>query len=124
MLKGRPRVLIVDDEPDILLMLRVNFETEGYETIFASDGATALKRIAEDKPDVVLLDIMMPIMDGWGVLEGCQSLEHRPAIIVLSAKAGHDDIERAHSLGAYEYVTKPFDPEQLVEIVGEALGRA
>lgn len=116
-------MLIVDDEPDILLMLRVNFETEGYETIFASDGQTALERIAEDKPDVVLLDIMMPILDGWGVLERCRELDHRPLIIVLSAKAGHDDIERAHKLGAYEYVTKPFDPDQLVKIVGEALGR-
>ena len=121
MLKAKPRVLIVDDEPDILLMLRVNFETEGFDTILASDGATALRRIKEDDPDVVLLDIMMPILDGWAVLQECAKLDSSPRIIVLSAKAGNDDVARAHKLGADEYVTKPFDPDQLIQIVNDVL---
>ncbi|MER3396011.1 MAG: hypothetical protein C4318_00885 [Acidimicrobiia bacterium] len=121
--KGKHRVLIVDDEPDILLMLRVNFETEGYDTLLASDGATALRRIQEDNPDVVLLDIMMPILDGWAVLQECAKLADAPRIIVLSAKAGSDDIARAQKLGAAEYVTKPFDPDQLIRIVNDVLER-
>ncbi len=120
---AKHRVLIVDDEPDILLMLRVNFETEGFETILASDGATALRRIKEDNPDIVLLDIMMPILDGWAVLQECSKLEQAPRIIVLSAKAGSDDISRAQKLGADEYVTKPFDPDQLIQIVNDVLAR-
>lgn len=123
MLKAKHRVLIVDDEPDILLMLRVNFETEGFDTILASDGATALRRIQEDNPDVVLLDIMMPILDGWAVLQECSKLDSAPHIIVLSAKAGNDDIARAQKLGAAEYVTKPFDPDQLIRIVNDVLER-
>ena len=63
------KVLIVDDEPDILLMLRVNLEAEGYQTALAADGETALRRIADERPDLILLDVMMPVMDGWGVLE-------------------------------------------------------
>lgn len=123
MLKAKHRVLIVDDEPDILLMLRVNFETEGFETILASDGATALRRIKEDDPDVVILDIMMPILDGWGVLRECSNLDSAPRIVVLSAKAGSDDIVRAQELGADEYVTKPFDPDRLIRIVNNVLER-
>lgn len=124
MRKGRGRVLIADDEPDILLMLRVNLEAEGYETLLASDGATALRRIEEEKPDIVLLDIMMPILDGWGVLEKSSKFEPRPRIIMLSAKAGERDLIRAWETGADEYVTKPFDPDSLVEVVEDVLGRS
>lgn len=124
MLKGKNKVLIVDDEPDILLMLRVNLEAEGYETLLASDGATALRRMEEERPDIVLLDIMMPIMDGWGVLEKTDGFEPRPRIIMLSAKAGEDDVTRAWQLGADEYVTKPFDPDRLIEMVGVVLDRS
>lgn len=124
MLKGKSRVLIVDDEPDILLMLRVNLEAEGYETILASDGATALRRISEDHPDIVLLDIMMPILDGWGVLEQSVDVEPHPRVIMLSAKAGDDDIARAWRMGVDEYVTKPFDPDRLIEMVAEVLDRS
>lgn len=124
MLKGRNRILIVDDEPDILLMLRVNLEAEGYETLLASDGATALRRIEEEKPDLVLLDIMMPIVDGWGVLDEVGSNESGPRVIMLSAKAGEDDVLRAWRNGADEYVTKPFDPDRLLALVSEVLDRS
>ena len=62
-------MLIVDDEPDILLMLRINLEADGHETFLAADGERALERVDADAPDIVLLDVMMPVMDGWGVLE-------------------------------------------------------
>ncbi|RIK10364.1 MAG: hypothetical protein DCC49_03595 [Acidobacteria bacterium] len=124
MLKGRNRILIVDDEPDILLMLRVNLEAEGYETLLASDGATALRRIEEERPDLVLLDIMMPIVDGWGVLDEVGGSDSGPRVIMLSAKAGEDDVLRAWRNGADEYVTKPFDPDRLMVLVEEVLERS
>jgi DNA-binding response OmpR family regulator len=107
-------VLIVDDEPDILLMLRVNLESEGFTTALAGDGETALRRIEEERPDVVLLDVMMPVMDGWGVLAGLHRMDPRPRILVLSAKSGTRDVAKAFELGADEYVTKPFDPDELL----------
>ena len=62
-------VLVVDDEPDILLLHRLNLEAAGHRVVLAADGITALERIAEERPDVVVLDVMMPVLDGWGVLE-------------------------------------------------------
>jgi two-component system, OmpR family, alkaline phosphatase synthesis response regulator PhoP len=115
--KPRGRVLIVDDEPDILLMLRVNLEGEGFSTALAGDGETALRRIEEERPDVVLLDVMMPVMDGWGVLAGLHRLDPRPRILVLSAKSGARDMAKAYELGADEYVTKPFDPDELIRSI-------
>lgn len=114
MRNGRPRILIVDDEPDILLMLRVNLEAEGYSTLLAGDGETALRRIVEERPDVVLLDVMMPVVDGWGVLERLGTMDPRPRVILLTAKSSDRDLSKARELGADEYVTKPFDPDLLL----------
>jgi CheY-like chemotaxis protein len=71
------RVLVIDDEPDILLMLRMSFEDEGHEVVMAADGRMGLERLAEQKPDVVVLDMMMPVVDGWGVLD--EAVRPRPA---------------------------------------------
>ncbi len=120
-MKPRGRVLIVDDEPDILLMLRVNLESEGFSTALAGDGETALRRMEEEHPDVVLLDVMMPVMDGWGVLGGLHRLDPRPRILVLSAKSGARDMAKAYELGADEYVTKPFDPDDLIASIDALL---
>ena len=115
------KVLIVDDEPDILLMLRVNLEAEGYQTALAADGETALRRIAEERPDLILLDVMMPVMDGWGVLEALADDVFVHRVIVVSAKSSERDITRALALGASAYLTKPFDPDELIEAVGRVL---
>jgi DNA-binding response OmpR family regulator len=115
------KVLIVDDEPDILVMLRVNLEAEGYQTALAADGATALRRIAEERPDVILLDVMMPVMDGWGVLEKLADDVFVHRVIVVSAKSSERDITRALELGASAYLTKPFDPDELIGVVGRVL---
>jgi DNA-binding response OmpR family regulator len=115
------KVLIVDDEPDILLMLRVNLEAEGYETALAADGETALRRIADERPDLVLLDVMMPVMDGWGVLETLARDVYSHRIIVVSAKSSERDMVRALELGASAYVSKPFDPDELIALVGRVL---
>ena len=115
------RVLIVDDEPDVLLLLRVNLEAAGYQTVLAADGETALAKIDEAGPDVVLLDIMMPVMDGWGVLRALSERDSAPRVVVVSAKSSDRDIVRALTSGALDYVTKPFDPDDLVDVVGRTL---
>ena len=115
------KVLIVDDEPDILLMLRVNLEAEGYETALAADGETALRRIADERPDLILLDVMMPVMDGWGVLEALSRDIFNHRVVVVSAKASDRDMRRALELGASAYLSKPFDPDELIEVVGRVL---
>ena len=115
------KVLIVDDEPDILLLLRIELEAEGYQTLLSADGDTAVRRIVEERPDVVLLDVMMPVVDGWGVLQRLAGLATTTRVIVLSAKASENDMIRALELGAIEYVTKPFDPAALLLTVAHVL---
>ena len=115
------KVLIVDDEPDVLLMLRVNLESEGYSTALAADGETALRRVEEEHPDLMLLDVMMPVMDGWAVLESLAQADD-PRIVVVSAKSSNRDIVRALSMGACDYIVKPFDPDELVRTVARVLG--
>lgn len=116
------RVLIVDDEPDILLMLRVNLEADGFETALAADGETALQRIAEDRFDLMLLDVMMPVMDGWGVLEALPDMANAPRVIVVSAKSSDRDVTRAIEAGAVDYLTKPFSPTELGGLVHKVVG--
>ena len=124
------RVLIVDDEPDILLMLRVNLETAGYETALAADGETALQRIgaafeAGEAPfDLMLLDVMMPVMDGWGVLDNLYRYEPPPRVIVVSAKSSDADVARALDSGAVDYLAKPFSPSALTRVVADVLALA
>lgn len=115
------RVLIVDDEPDILLMLRVTLEADGYETVLAADGERALERIETDSPDIVLLDVMMPVMDGWGVLESLTKRESSPPVVILSARWSARDVERALGLGAVDYLPKPFEPADVAHAIEAAL---
>ena len=114
-------ILIVDDEPDVLLLLRVNLEAAGYQTVLAADGETALIKIDESDPDVVLLDIMMPVMDGWGVLRALAERDNAPRVVVVSAKSSDRDIVRALTSGALDYITKPFDPDDLVGVVARTI---
>lgn len=115
------RVLIVDDEPDILLMLRVNLEAHGFETALAADGETALERIASDDFDLMLLDVMMPVMDGWGVLDNLSRFDSRPRVIIVSAKSSDRDVARAIDAGAVDYLAKPFSPGELRSLVDRVL---
>ena len=117
------RVLIVDDEPDVLLTLRVILEAAGFEPSLAADGETALRRIDEQSPDVVLLDIMMPVLDGWFVLAELQRREMQPRVIVCSAKTADADRERALNLGAAAYVTKPYAPDDLIAKIHTVLAQ-
>ncbi|MDX1511275.1 MAG: response regulator [Nitriliruptorales bacterium] len=120
---SRGRVLVVDDEPDVLLLCRVNLEFEGYEVEEASNGEEALDKIRANPPDAVLLDVMMPKVDGWQVLETVkadQDLSHIP-IVMLTAKAQETDQMRGWTSGAAEYITKPFSPLALSQVVSDVI---
>jgi CheY-like chemotaxis protein len=113
------KVLIVDDEPDILLMLRVALESSGHDVALAADGEAGVAKIAAEDFDVVLCDVMMPVMDGWGVLAAVGAMPDAPPVVVVSAKSQPADIRRALDAGAIDFVTKPFSPFDLVELVEE-----
>lgn len=117
------KILIADDDPIIIKLLQVNLELDGYDVVTAEDGAEAVEKAAEFKPDLVILDIMMPRMDGWAAL---QELKGQPEtatvpVIFLSAKAQQDDVRRGYDAGAAEYLTKPFDPSELLSIIEQIL---
>ncbi|MEX0985179.1 MAG: response regulator [Actinomycetota bacterium] len=120
---GRPRVLIVEDDPDLLVVLRVNLTAAGLEPILAADGRTATARVAAERPDAVLLDVMLPGIDGWQVLEELHAQGDRVPVIVCSAKKDPADIDRAMRLGAVDYLVKPFDIDRLVDTVLAVAGR-
>jgi DNA-binding response OmpR family regulator len=117
------KVLLVDDDPVILKLLQVNFEMEGYSVLTANDGVEGLEKARAERPDVVILDIMMPRMDGLEVtreLKGDDATKEMP-ILLLSAKAQASDIQLGRDVGADDYLTKPFDPLELLERVSEIL---
>jgi len=117
------KVLVVDDEPDVLLLCRVNLEFEGYEVVEASDGEMAMQVVREENPDVVLLDVMMPKMDGWQVLAALKAdddLKDIP-VVMLTAKVQDQDQIRGWSSGAAEYITKPFSPLALSQVLQDVL---
>ncbi len=120
-MSARKKILVVDDDPDVLLLLRVTLAARDFEPSLAGDGQTALRRIEADRPDLVLLDVMMPVMDGWAVLEALANRRRPTPVVVVSAKAGEADVARALRLGALDYITKPFVPEELVARVIAAL---
>ena len=113
---ARPRILVVDDEPDLLSVLRFGLEIEGFDVIEASDGEQGLALAREHTPDLVVLDLMLPRMDGYKV---CRALKFdqrykRIPIFILSARSGETDRKLALELGADDYITKPYDLKDLV----------
>jgi DNA-binding response OmpR family regulator len=119
------RVLVIDDEAPIRLLCRVNLEAEGMEVLEAADGPSGLEKAREEVPDVVLLDVMMPGLDGWRVAEELlddPSTERIP-IIFLTARAELRDRARGIDLGGVDYVTKPFNPVELAPLVRGLLDR-
>lgn len=125
-MSGVPRVLVVDDEPEIRELCRVNLEFEGFEVLEAADGAEALQVVREHLPDVVFLDLMMPGIDGWDVLHALKEDDRtaRIPVILLTAKTGEDDQMRGFEEGILEYVSKPFNPLSLAEWARRALAPA
>lgn len=109
------RVLVIDDEPDVLLLCRVNLQHAGHEVLEASDGERGLATALAERPDAIVLDLMLPEMDGYSVLAALgQEQDTRDIpVLVLTAKAQREDRVRCWEEGASEYMTKPFSPAAL-----------
>ena len=117
------RILVVDDDRVIQELLRVNLELEGYEVDCASDGEEALVRFDAFQPRLVLLDIMMPKLDGWEVARRLKTMEggEKVPIVLLSARGQEADVRKGNQIGVTAYVTKPFDPIKLLDRIAELL---
>ena len=117
------KVLIVDDEANICELIRLYVEKEGYSAIIATDGARAVEKFTEEKPDIVLLDIMLPVKDGWQVCREIRAVSDTP-IIMLTAKGETFDKVLGLELGADDYIVKPFEPKELIARMKAVLRRA
>ncbi len=118
------RILVCDDDPVILRLLQVNLELEGYAVLLAHNGEHAIEVATDEHPDLVILDIMMPRLDGY---QTCERLKANDAtkeipVVFLSAKAQQADIDRGKEFGVADYLTKPFDPDDLIEVVHRLVG--
>ncbi len=105
-------VLVVDDEPRLVDVVRMNLEVEGYRVVSASGGYEALSRLKEDLPDLVILDVMMPEMDGFATLQHIRDVSNVP-VIMLTVRQEESDRIRGLEIGADDYLTKPFSPREL-----------
>jgi len=117
------RTLIVDDEAPIRLLCKVNLEAEGIDVLEAGDGVTGLEVARAEKPDAILLDVMMPGLDGWNVAEELLADESTSAIpiIFLTARADLRDRVRGMDAGGLDYITKPFNPLELASLVRQVV---
>lgn len=120
---SKQKVLIVDDEPNIVMSLEFLFRRNDYEVLIARNGTEALDLLTSKVPDIILLDIMMPDVDGYEICMVVRSQERlkHTKVIFLSAKSKQSDIQKGYDLGADLYVTKPFSPKNLLTSVKELL---
>jgi DNA-binding response OmpR family regulator len=118
-----PKIMVVDEDADLVRLIQFRLETDGFEVVSCGDGAAAMKLAEEEHPDLILLDIMMPVMDGMEALR--QIKGHRTTgripIIMLTAKTDSSSVDAARAMGVAEYIMKPFDPEKLVSKVRKVL---
>lgn len=121
----RPLVLVAEDDEDILSLIVIRLERAGYEALEAHDGEEALRLAAERSPDLAVLDVTMPKVDGYEVtrrLRRCEATSQMP-VILLTARVQEADVARGFEAGADDYIRKPFSPQELGERVEAALGR-
>ena len=122
---SKGKILVVDDEIYIVHILDFSLGMEGYEVVTALDGEQALEKMKSERPDLIVLDIMMPKLDGYEV---CKSVKGNPdtahiPVILLSAKGRNVDQKLGFDVGADDYITKPFSPRKLVERINQLLGQ-
>ncbi|MEW6160296.1 MAG: response regulator transcription factor [Verrucomicrobiota bacterium] len=122
----RQKILVVDDEPDVVDLLRVNLEGAGFEVLEAADGSTALRKAQDKLPNLIILDLMLPVRDGFEI---CKELRAHPdtrsiPVLMLTAKASEIDRVLGFEFGADDYVTKPFSPRELILRVKALLRRS
>lgn len=117
------KVLVIDDEPDVRWVLQLTLEREGHEVLLADDGLRGFAMAQRQRPDAIVLDLMMPVMDGYGVLDALgrdERTRHVP-VLVLTAKALPEEDARATDTGARVFMTKPFEPDDLTAALDEVL---
>lgn len=117
------KILLADDEEDVKTVLRMFLETKGYAVCTAFDGLDAIDQARNEKPDLILLDIMMPLIDGFEV---CKKLKADPMtakipVVMLSANSHAESVQKGLDVGAAEYLVKPFEPEQLIKLLDKML---
>ena len=122
-MENKPKILIVDDEENICELVRLYIEKEGFDAIIANDGQEAVAKFNKEKPDLILLDIMLPIKDGWQVCREIRAQSKVP-IIMLTAKGETFDKVLGLELGADDYVVKPFEPKELIARIRAVLRRS
>ncbi len=116
------RVLVVEDDEVIRELIRLNLELEGFEVFTAMDGQDCLDRVGHVDPDVITMDVMMPRLDGWSTVERLRSDGYDRRIVMVTARAQADDRRRGERIGVDDYLTKPFDPDELVDLIRALLG--
>ena len=119
----RARVLVVDDDPNVRLLCATNLRLDGFDVIEAANGQEGLERVGEDAPDLVLLDIRMPVLDGFELATAVRK-NHRTShvpVVFLTGEATRDAEERAAAIGAAGYFTKPFDPAAVSRFISDVL---
>ncbi len=119
------KIVLAEDEPQIARLIEFKLKKEGYEVSWKENGEEALKAIKADKPDLILLDIMMPVMGGYEVLRRLKEDENLKSIpvIMLTARAQEKDVVKGIDMGAEDYITKPFHPAELLARVKRILGK-
>ncbi len=113
------RILVIDDEPDVVMIIKTALQAEGYDVASATNGPDGLEEAFETRPDLIILDVMMPIMDGFEVLKMLRQdpkTENTP-VIILTARTQDHDVFMGYHYGADMYLTKPFNPRELMTIV-------
>ena len=120
---GRPLILVVDDDPDILDALSEILEAEGYEVDRARHGQEALARVDRRRPDLILLDLMMPVMDGWEFAHALRRREDGAQIPVVVLSADRQAGAKARVVGARGFLAKPFELNELLRVVGDSVAQ-
>ncbi len=121
---GKKKILLADDEEDIKTVIKLYLESKGYDVVTSYDGLDTLDKVKAEKPDLILLDIMMPVINGFEVckqLKADENTSHIP-IVMLSAASHADSVERAIEAGALDYIMKPFEPPRIEAILKKILG--
>ena len=121
----KKRILIVDDEPDLLMALKIRLTAAGFDVIMGKDGAEGLEKARNEKPDLILLDLMLPKINGYKVcrfLKFDENYKNIP-VIMLTARAEEDDKTLGMETGADEYMTKPFDNKELISLINKYLNK-
>lgn len=123
---ARPRIVVAEDDPMVMELITTRLELAGFQTFSARNGSDALSRIAHVRPDGLVLDINMPILDGFQVLAQMRAggANHRPPTLVLTARNRPEDVKRAIELGARDFISKPFQDDQLIARVTRLVRKA